>query len=141
MDEVDGMSAGDRGGIAELILIIKKTKIPIICICNDRQSPKVKSLVNHCFDMRFYRPRANEVEKAIMAIGAKYEKLLVRFITYYFLFRIYHREGLSIQSNVVENLVKSTSADIRQILNMLSTYSLKSSHLSYDEAKTLLVSF
>jgi replication factor C subunit 1 len=27
MDEVDGMSAGDRGGIAELIMIIKKTKV------------------------------------------------------------------------------------------------------------------
>ena len=38
MDEVDGMSSGDRGGIAALIEIIKKTKIPIICIANDRQS-------------------------------------------------------------------------------------------------------
>jgi replication factor C subunit 1 len=36
MDEVDGMSAGDRGGITELIQIIKNSKIPIICICNDR---------------------------------------------------------------------------------------------------------
>lgn len=27
MDEVDGMSSGDRGGMAELILLIKKTKV------------------------------------------------------------------------------------------------------------------
>ena len=27
MDEVDGMSAGDRGGMAELIQLIKRTKV------------------------------------------------------------------------------------------------------------------
>jgi replication factor C subunit 1 len=55
MDEVDGMSAGDRGGSQELIQIIKKTSIPIICLCNDRSSPKIRSLANHCFDLRFKR--------------------------------------------------------------------------------------
>ena len=36
MDEVDGLSAGDRGGSGAIIEVIKKTKVPIICICNDR---------------------------------------------------------------------------------------------------------
>ena len=36
MDEVDGVGAGDRGGIAALIKVIKSSKTPIICICNDR---------------------------------------------------------------------------------------------------------
>jgi len=36
MDEVDGMSSGDRGGIAVLIQLIKETRVPIVCICNDR---------------------------------------------------------------------------------------------------------
>jgi len=40
MDEVDGMSAGDRGGMAALISLIKTTRVPIICLCNDRQDPK-----------------------------------------------------------------------------------------------------
>lgn len=60
MDEVDGMGGGDRGGMAELIAILKKTKIPIICICNDRQSPKVRSLANHCLDLRFQRYFGND---------------------------------------------------------------------------------
>lgn len=55
MDEVDGMSSGDRGGITELISIIKKTKIPIICCCNDRSSPKIRSLANYCLDLRLRR--------------------------------------------------------------------------------------
>ena len=41
MDEVDGMAGTeDRGGILELINTIKASKIPIICICNDRQVSK-----------------------------------------------------------------------------------------------------
>lgn len=55
MDEVDGMSSGDRGGMAELISIIKKSKIPIICCCNDRSSPKVRTLANYCLDLRLRR--------------------------------------------------------------------------------------
>ena len=41
MDEVDGVGAGDRGGLAALIQVIKQTKTPIICICNDRQNRKL----------------------------------------------------------------------------------------------------
>jgi replication factor C subunit 1 len=36
MDEVDGVGAGDKGGISALIQVIKDSKTPIICICNDR---------------------------------------------------------------------------------------------------------
>ena len=56
MDEVDGMSTGDRGGIPELIELIKTTLVPIICICNDRDSPKVRSLGSHCYDLKFKNP-------------------------------------------------------------------------------------
>ena len=42
MDEVDGMGGSDRGGIQELILLIKKSRVPIICICNDRQHQKIR---------------------------------------------------------------------------------------------------
>jgi replication factor C subunit 1 len=55
MDEVDGMSSGDRGGMAELISLLKKTRVPIICICNDRSDPKVRSLANYCMDLHLRR--------------------------------------------------------------------------------------
>jgi replication factor C subunit 1 len=117
MDEVDGMSAGDRGGSAELIRMIKKSKVPIICICNDRRSPKMRSLANSCLDLSLRRPTAQQVEARIRNIAAK--------------------EGLELKANVVAELVASTSADIRQILNLLSTYRLSSSSLSYDQSKAL----
>ena len=63
MDEVDGMAGNeDRGGMQELIALIKNTRIPVICMCNDRSHPKVRSLANYCFDMRFQRPRLEQIK-------------------------------------------------------------------------------
>jgi len=68
-DEIDGLSAGDRGGSTAMIEVIKNTKIPIICICNERMSNKVKSLANHCYDLRFSRPNKTQIAKRIMEIA------------------------------------------------------------------------
>lgn len=46
----------------ELIALIKNSKIPIICMCNDRNSPKIRSLANYCFDLRFQRPRVEQIK-------------------------------------------------------------------------------
>lgn len=69
MDEVDGVGAGDRGGIAALIKVIKTSKTPIICICNDRQSQKLASLVNHCYDLKFARPQGEQIAKLVMKVA------------------------------------------------------------------------
>ena len=72
MDEVDGMAGNeDRGGIAELIQLIKLSKIPVICMCNDRNHQKIRSLANYCFDLRFQRPRAEQIKGAMMSICFK----------------------------------------------------------------------
>ena len=41
MDEVDGCSAGDQGGIAALCKLIAQSLSPIVCIANDRGSRKI----------------------------------------------------------------------------------------------------
>ena len=46
----------------ELIGLIKNTKIPVICMCNDRNSQKIRSLANYCFDLRFQRPRVEQIK-------------------------------------------------------------------------------
>lgn len=61
MDEVDGMSGSDKGGIKCLIEMIKNTKVPIICICNDRYNQKIKSLSNYCKDIQFHKPKVNKI--------------------------------------------------------------------------------
>ncbi|KAG4302807.1 hypothetical protein PCK1_000967 [Pneumocystis canis] len=73
MDEVDGVSAGDSGGIGELNVFIKKTMIPIICICNDRASRKLLPLDRTTFDLKFRRPDVNSLRSRIMSIAYREE--------------------------------------------------------------------
>ena len=99
MDEVDGMSAGDRGGIQVLIEIIKTTKIPIICIANDRQAQKIRSLVSHCFDVRLNPPSQNQILKRLLDISAI--------------------EGLEIDNKQLERIIEASGSDIRQCINII----------------------
>ncbi|BFZ58178.1 DNA replication factor C complex subunit Rfc1 [Savitreella phatthalungensis] len=114
MDEVDGMSAGDRGGVGALNAVIRKTQIPIICICNDRSSPKLKPLDRTTFDIRFSRPTKDMVRSRIMTIC--------------------YREGISITPQAADNLVEGTGGDLRQILNHLSTWRLTQTTLDQETA-------
>ncbi|EIW68022.1 hypothetical protein TREMEDRAFT_32699, partial [Tremella mesenterica DSM 1558] len=118
MDEVDGMSAGDRGGVGALNALIKKTRIPMILICNDKSLQKMKPLINTTYGMPFKRPGPNEVRSRIMSI--------------------LYKEKLKIPTNVVDQLVQGANSDIRQVLNMLSTFKLGKSEMSFDEGKALL---
>lgn len=45
-----------------MIGLIKNSKIPIICMCNDRNHMKIRSLSNYCFDLRFQRPRLEQIK-------------------------------------------------------------------------------
>ncbi|XP_013834052.1 replication factor C subunit 1 isoform X3 [Sus scrofa] len=116
MDEVDGMAGNeDRGGIQELIGLIKHTKIPIICMCNDRNHPKIRSLVHYCFDLRFQRPRVEQIKGAMMSIAFK--------------------EGLKIPPPAMNEIILGANQDIRQVLHNLSMWCARSKALTYDQAK------
>ena len=69
-----------------------------------------------CYNLN-YRPTADQVETRLKAVCLK--------------------EGLDVKPNVIRNLVEGSQADIRQILNTLSTYRLKSNVLTYDGSKAL----
>ncbi len=103
MDEVDGMAGNeDRGGILELINNIKHSKIPIICICNDRQHVKIRSLANYCFDLRFYKPRIEQVRAALMSVCFK--------------------ENIKITAELIDQIIIGCNYDIRQCLHNLSMW-------------------
>lgn len=48
-----------------------------------------------------------------------------------------YREKLKIPPNVVDELVKGANSDIRQVLNMLSTFKLGKDVMDFDEGKEL----
>jgi len=123
MDEVDGMSAGDRGGVGALNALIKKSQIPIIAIANDMSTPKMKPLKATALSLVFRRPNVNTIRSRMMSIA--------------------FREGMKIPPNAIDQLVAGSQSDIRQIINMLSTWKIGNSQegpsktMDFDQARQL----
>ncbi|KAE8209669.1 hypothetical protein CF327_g6374 [Tilletia walkeri] len=115
MDEVDGMSGGDRGGVGAINALIKKTKIPIICICNDKRNKKMQPFERTCFSMPFRKPETKMILSRMMTIA--------------------HREGIKIPGEVMNQLIEAAEGDLRLVINMLSTWKLSSTSMTFDEAK------
>ncbi|CAD2219890.1 replication factor C subunit 1 [Angomonas deanei] len=102
MEEVDGC---DIGGTGEIINMIKKTTVPIVCTCNDRYVPKLKSLANYCEDIKFSRPPCNVVANYL------YEHVLLH-------------EGVQLNKTLLKDVVKRSGSDIRSMLNNLQLWSV-----------------
>ncbi|KAI9733691.1 MAG: hypothetical protein M1834_003294 [Cirrosporium novae-zelandiae] len=117
MDEVDGMSGGDRGGVGTLAAIAKKTQIPMILICNERRSPKMRPFDGITFDMPFRRPTTEQIRSRMMTIC--------------------YREGMKIPPPALDALIEGTHADLRQCVNMLSTVKLDQEAMSFDKGKEM----
>lgn len=117
MDEVDGMSAGDRGGVGALAAVAKKTNIPMILICNDRKLPKMKPFDFVTADFAFRRPTADMIRSRIMTIC--------------------FREGLKLPKQVIDAIIEGSHADIRQIINMISTIKLDNKDMEYSDGKAM----
>ncbi|ELQ75739.1 Replication factor C, subunit RFC1 (large subunit) [Trachipleistophora hominis] len=58
MDECDGMT-GDRGGMPELVQIIKNARMPVICICNDKYA--VRPLASVCEEVTFRKLETRQI--------------------------------------------------------------------------------
>lgn len=113
MDEVDGMAGNeDRGGIAELISFIKTASFPIICMCNNREHQKMRTLVTHCFELKFGKPNVQQVRGSMLSICFK--------------------EGLKIKPDALARLIMGTGCDIRQTLNHLAMWSAAEKDISSD---------
>lgn len=117
MDEVDGMSAGDRGGVGALAKVCKKTDIPLILICNERRIPKMRPFDHVAYDIPFKRPTVDQVRSRVATIC--------------------HREGLKLSKEAMDALIEGSNKDIRQIVNMLSSAKLDQTAMDFDQSKSM----
>lgn len=115
MDEVDGMSGGDRGGVGAINALIRKTQVPIICICNDRRNPKMQPLYSTTFNMTFAKPTVQAIRSRMLSIA--------------------FREKLRIPAEVMDQLIVAAQSDLRLVTNMLATWKLSQSAMTFDESK------
>ena len=106
---------GDRGGLQDLLLTIKASKIPIICICNDKWSQKLKSLRNYCLELDFKRPSRDMLARRLRGVCAA--------------------EGLGVNDATLGMLSDQCGGDLRSILGQLQMARLRQTALSYDDAK------
>ncbi|KAI9871358.1 MAG: hypothetical protein M1823_008471, partial [Watsoniomyces obsoletus] len=117
MDEVDGMSAGDRGGVGALAAIAKKTSIPLIFICNERRLPKMKPFDFVTADFQFKRPTTDQIRARIATIV--------------------YRENLQLPPEVMQAIIEGGNADIRQIINMISTIMIDDKEMNFSDGKAM----
>ena len=113
MDEIDGMNNGDKGGINQLIKLIrpKKTKKqkmeditlnPIICIGNYHSDKKIKELMKVCNTYELKNPSNKEIENII--------NVLLQ----------------SVDNNVKKNLINYIQGDLRKLVSIISIYNKQS---------------
>jgi replication factor C subunit 1 len=97
VSEID--AGGDYGFISCLTECIKETKIPIICMCNDRYDQSIKPILNYCFDIKMTKPSYQEV--------------------YRLLYNIVVTEKIRIKESELKELYEQSNGDIRFIINTL----------------------
>ena len=125
MDEVDGMSSGDKGGMTELINFINPNKglrknkrkplsyiNPIICISNEDHDKKINDLKKECEVIRFLKPKKSELYDLITNICSK--------------------ENIKITDDIIFKIVDYSQHDIRKLLGLLEFY-LKNNCVDIDK--------
>ena len=114
VDEVDGMSSGDSGGVIELARLISITSVPIICCCNDSSLQKLEPVMKVCAELRMPRiPKQTCLE---------------------ILKNVFAEEKKKAEGNSLELLYDVTNGDVRNMLlhaqNMVDIHgSLKPVHV------------
>ncbi len=117
MDEIDGVTGGDKSAIDELITIIKgkksktrkkktakKIKFPVICTCNSIKDRKMISLIKDSLCIKIPKPNKENLFK----LGEK----------------IIAQEAINISKTNLTKLINSIKLDYRTFINTLYQYHL-----------------
>ena len=101
MDEADGITGSDRGGLPELIALISKTKVPIIITSNDIWKKKFSLLRKSCKIVSLKELSDIDVKQIITEVLKK--------------------ENKKIKPETIDLIVKGSRGDVRAALNDLES--------------------
>ncbi len=108
IDEVDGITKDDRGGLPELIRLIQTTKFPIILTSN------------------------NVWDRKFSALRRKAELIQLKELDYKIIFEILkdlsEKENLHLKEDLLTSLAIKARGDVRAAINDLQTISSETSH-------------
>jgi len=103
VDEVDGISESDYGGLSELLSIIDLSSYPIIITANDIWNKKFSQLRKKCEILQLKEINYNVIKDSILEISKK--------------------EQLSIDDDFITELAVKAKGDLRAAINDLQTLS------------------
>src|SRR3989344_4478067 len=103
MDEVDGVTGTDIGGVQELIRILEITNYPIIMTCNDLWQTKLSSLRSKC--------------KLVEMKALNFQEILD------LLKKVSEKEGIKTTPEFLKQISIKSQGDVRAALNDLQSYS------------------
>ena len=127
MDEIDGMNNGDKGGINQLIKLIrpKKTKKqkmeditlnPIICIGNYHVDKKIKELMKVCNSYELKNPTDKEMICLIDSMMPSIDNVLKKNLLSYIqgdlrkfdsILHIYNKQNILLKNEIIHNVFQS----------------------------------
>lgn len=103
MDEVDGVTGTDIGGIPELVRLINTTKFPIIMTCNDAWQSKLSPV----------RAKSKLVEMKLLPVQTI--ALILK--------KIAEKERIQENQHFINQIAIKSQGDVRAALNDLQSYS------------------
>lgn len=103
MDEVDGVTGTDIGGIQELVKLIHSTAFPIVMTCNDVWQSKLAPV----------RAKSKIIEMKALDLGSIISLLL----------KISEHEGLNKSPQFLKQIAIKSQGDLRAAINDLESYS------------------
>lgn len=104
VDEVDGISAVDRGGLTEIVKLIELSNFPIIATANNAWARKLAPL-RKAMQTIDLKPIKDEIAK----------KLILEIL---------EKENKKIKPELLEKIIKSARGDMRAIINDVQSVSL-----------------
>ncbi len=117
VDEVDGISGSDRGGVKAVIKIIKESKFPVILTANNPYASKLQSLRSHCILVKLSRINARSIEKRLREICGQ--------------------EDVKAGEDVLKNLARWSSGDIRSAITDLQMLCQKKGEITEKDMESL----
>lgn len=79
---------------------------------------KIRSLANHCYDLRVRRPTKQQISSRLLSIA--------------------HKEGIAVEGQALELLCESVGGDIRQVLNALQMWRSSSDSMRISDVQQSL---
>ena len=163
MDEIDGMNNGDKGGISQLIKLIrpKKTKKqkleeitlnPIICIGNYHMDKKIKELMKVCNSYELKQPTTKEMESLMAILIPSIDDVLKKNLLNYIqgdlrkfdsIINIYNKQHVLLKTEIIQNIFqpKTYNEDSKKITQRLinTKYDINSHNSIMNETDRTIV--